>query len=200
MSTKAFLFLHILGASLFARKGGPLHRQTGMLFVYSMLAMGLGAAVVGLVQNKAAWLGGPMVAYFMITATRTVRRGSREDCDSWPSLSPRRYSSGDSRLSPALAEARGEHQRSRVSSTHSCCSPLRPATHECFDAAPLPAIGGLRGTCGAWARHVFCDGLVLPRPGQGDSNAAARHARAHGPRVPATGLPHLLDVAGSAAP
>jgi hypothetical protein len=29
-----------------------------MLFVYSMLAMGLGAAVVGLVQNKAAWLGG----------------------------------------------------------------------------------------------------------------------------------------------
>ena len=54
---RAFLFLHILGgllaiaaghAALFARKGGPVHRRAGMLFVYSMLAMGVGAAVVGL--------------------------------------------------------------------------------------------------------------------------------------------------------
>lgn len=83
---KAFMFLHILGgslaiaggyAALFARKGGAVHRSAGMLFVYAMLAMGIGAAVVGLARDKPAWLGGPMVVYFVITATRTVRRGSR---------------------------------------------------------------------------------------------------------------------------
>ena len=82
----AFLFVHILGgslaiaagyAALFARKGGPLHRRAGMLFVYAMLALGGGAAVVGLARGKPSWLGGPLVLYFLITATRTVRWGSQ---------------------------------------------------------------------------------------------------------------------------
>jgi uncharacterized membrane protein len=82
----AFLFVHLLGgslaiaagyAALFARKGGPVHRRAGMLFVYGMLAMGVGAAVFGLARDEPAWPGGPMVAYFVLTATRTVRRGSQ---------------------------------------------------------------------------------------------------------------------------
>ena len=86
MIVEAFLFLHILGgslaiaagyAALFARKGGPLHRRAGMLFVYAMLALGGGAAVVDLARGKPSWLGGPLVLYFVITATRTVRRGSQ---------------------------------------------------------------------------------------------------------------------------
>jgi hypothetical protein len=83
---EAFLFLHILGgslalaaghAALFARKGGRLHRKAGTLFVYSMFAMGVGAAVFGLARDEPGWLGGPLVIYFVITATRTVRRGSQ---------------------------------------------------------------------------------------------------------------------------
>ena len=86
MIVDAFLYLHILGgslaivagyAALFARKGGPLHRRAGTLFVYSMLALGAGAVVVGLARDDPAWLGGPLVAYFVITALRTVRPGSQ---------------------------------------------------------------------------------------------------------------------------
>jgi hypothetical protein len=85
MIVDAFLYLHILGgslsiaagyAALFAPKGGPVHRRAGMLFVYSMLALGVGAVVIGLARDDPAWLGGPMVAYFVITAARTVRRGT----------------------------------------------------------------------------------------------------------------------------
>jgi hypothetical protein len=52
MIIQAFLVLHILGgslalvagfAALFAPKGGPLHRRAGLLFVYAMLALGVGA-------------------------------------------------------------------------------------------------------------------------------------------------------------
>jgi hypothetical protein len=86
MIVEAVLFLHILGgllaiisgyAALLARKGGPLHRRAGVLFVYSMLVMGVGAAVVGLARGLPTWLGGPVTVYFVITALRTVRRGSR---------------------------------------------------------------------------------------------------------------------------
>jgi hypothetical protein len=81
----AFLVLHVLGgslalasgyAALFARKGGRLHRRAGMLFVYAMLALGVGAAVFGLARDEPGWLGGPLAIYFVLTATRTVRRGS----------------------------------------------------------------------------------------------------------------------------
>lgn len=79
---KAILFLHIAAgvlailsgyAALFARKGGALHRRSGLFFVWAMLAMGLGAMVVGLVRGKSTWLGGPMVFYFVLTGLSTVR-------------------------------------------------------------------------------------------------------------------------------
>ena len=86
MIVDAFLFLHIVGgslaiaagfAALVVRKGGSVHRWTGTLFVYAMLALGIGAVVVGLARDEPAWLGGLLVAYFVITATRTVRRRPR---------------------------------------------------------------------------------------------------------------------------
>ena len=78
----AFLFLHIAGgslailsgyAALFARKGGALHRRSGILFVCAMVAMGLGAMIVGLERGKSTWLGGPLVFYFVSTGLITVR-------------------------------------------------------------------------------------------------------------------------------
>src|SRR6185503_18633238 len=80
---RSFLFIHIAGgslaiiagyAALFAPKGGWLHRRAGMLFVWAMIAMGLGASVVGLARGKSTWLGGPLVIYFVVTGMMTVRR------------------------------------------------------------------------------------------------------------------------------
>jgi uncharacterized membrane protein len=79
----SFLFLHIAGgslaivggyAALFAPKGGRLHRRAGMLFVYAMIAMGIGATFVGLARGKSSWLGGPLVIYLVATSLLTVRR------------------------------------------------------------------------------------------------------------------------------
>ena len=80
---QSFLFVHIIGgslaiiagyAALFASKGGWLHRRAGMLFVCAMIAMGVGASVVGLARGKSTWLGGPLVIYFVVTGIMTVRR------------------------------------------------------------------------------------------------------------------------------
>jgi hypothetical protein len=77
------LFIHITGgclaivsgyAALFAPKGGRLHRRAGMLFVYAMIVMGIGATIVGIARNNISWLGGPLVIYFVVTSLRTVRR------------------------------------------------------------------------------------------------------------------------------
>ncbi|HEX8830902.1 MAG TPA: hypothetical protein VF705_07045, partial [Longimicrobium sp.] len=79
---KPFLFVHLAGgslalvagyAALFAPKGGRLHRRAGTLFVYTMIAMGIGAVVVGLARGKSAWLGGPLVIYLVVTAMLAVR-------------------------------------------------------------------------------------------------------------------------------
>lgn len=84
---KAFTYLHIVGATialvagyaaLFAPKGKGLHRRAGMLFVYAIVAMGLGAAVAGYAHDREAWSGGIIVLYFVITATTTVRRGPED--------------------------------------------------------------------------------------------------------------------------
>jgi uncharacterized membrane protein len=57
-----------LGAvALSARKGGTIHRRSGVLFVYAMLVMGLSAAILGNVG------GGLLSAYFVATALTTVR-------------------------------------------------------------------------------------------------------------------------------
>ncbi|HSP15478.1 MAG TPA: hypothetical protein VLV78_12065 [Thermoanaerobaculia bacterium] len=61
----------VLGAvALLVKKGGTVHRRSGMLFVYAMLVMGATAAILG---NA---LGGLMTAYFVGTALTTVRPAS----------------------------------------------------------------------------------------------------------------------------
>jgi uncharacterized membrane protein len=77
------LFIHIAGgslavvagyAALFAPKGRWLHRRAGMLFVYAMIVMGIGAIFVGLTRGNPSWLGGPFVIYLVVTSMLTVSR------------------------------------------------------------------------------------------------------------------------------
>ena len=56
---------------LAAKKGGSLHRRSGVLFVYAMLAMASSAALLGNVA------GGLMTIYFVGTAWMTIRSESR---------------------------------------------------------------------------------------------------------------------------
>ena len=46
-----------------------------MLFVYAMLAMGVGAAIFGLARDEPGWLGGPLAVYFVITAVAGQQNG-----------------------------------------------------------------------------------------------------------------------------
>ena len=58
----------VLGAvALLVKKGGAVHRRSGLLFVYAMVVMGIGAAILGNVG------GGVMSVYFVGTALTTVR-------------------------------------------------------------------------------------------------------------------------------
>jgi uncharacterized membrane protein len=58
----------VLGAvALSAKKGGTIHRRSGLLFVCAMLVMGISAAILGNVG------GGLMTVYFVGTALTTVR-------------------------------------------------------------------------------------------------------------------------------
>ena len=58
----------VLGAAaLSVKKGGTIHRRSGMLFVFAMLVMGISAAILGNVG------GGLMTVYFVGTALTTVR-------------------------------------------------------------------------------------------------------------------------------
>jgi hypothetical protein len=60
----------ILGAvALSVKKGGTIHRRSGLLFVYAMVVLGTTAAILGNV------LGGLMTVYFVGTALMTVRPG-----------------------------------------------------------------------------------------------------------------------------
>jgi hypothetical protein len=52
------------------KKGGTIHRRSGLLFVYAMLVMGVSAAILGNVG------GGLMAVYFVVTALTTVRPAS----------------------------------------------------------------------------------------------------------------------------
>jgi len=57
-----------LGAvALLVKKGGTIHRRSGLLFVCAMLVMGISAAILGNVG------GGLMTVYFVGTALTTVR-------------------------------------------------------------------------------------------------------------------------------
>jgi uncharacterized membrane protein len=70
----------VLGAAaLVARKGGTIHRRSGVLFVYAMLAMGISASILAFRKSPTDQnvLGGFMVIYFVGTALTTVRPVSR---------------------------------------------------------------------------------------------------------------------------
>ena len=69
----------VLGAvALSVRKGGTLHRRSGLLFVYAMLVMGGSATILGLRQGliDGNVVAGPLTAYFVGTALMTVRPAS----------------------------------------------------------------------------------------------------------------------------
>lgn len=66
----------VLGAvALSVKKGGTLHRRTGMLFVYAMLVMGISASMLGLQKGLTDpnVFAGMTIAYFVVTALITVR-------------------------------------------------------------------------------------------------------------------------------
>jgi len=66
----------VLGAvALVVRKGGTIHRRSGLLFVYAMLVMGISASILALRKGltDANLMAGPMTAYFVGTALTTVR-------------------------------------------------------------------------------------------------------------------------------
>jgi hypothetical protein len=69
----------VLGAvALVVRKGGTIHRRSGLLFVYAMLVMGFSASILGLLKNPPDGnrFAGLMTAYFVGTALTTVRPAS----------------------------------------------------------------------------------------------------------------------------
>ena len=53
-------------AAIVVRKGGKRHRQTGIVFVYTMTATGLLAAVISVYEGKSA-VAGLLTAYFVFT-------------------------------------------------------------------------------------------------------------------------------------
>lgn len=59
-------------AALFAAKGAPLHRRSGMVFVWAMVVMGGTAAVLSLNAGATAF-GGVLVVYLVATGLTTVR-------------------------------------------------------------------------------------------------------------------------------
>jgi uncharacterized membrane protein len=69
----------VLGAvALTAKKGGTIHRRSGLLFVCAMLVMAVSAAILG-IRNGAVGnvVAAFMTAYFVGTALTTVRPASR---------------------------------------------------------------------------------------------------------------------------
>jgi uncharacterized membrane protein len=69
----------VLGAmALIVKKGGTLHRRSGMLFVYAMLVMGISASILEFLKipNWTNVLVALLTAYFVGTALTTVRPAS----------------------------------------------------------------------------------------------------------------------------
>jgi len=69
----------VLGAvALSVKKGGPVHRRIGLLFVYAMLVMGTTASMLGFLKSPTDGnvFAGLMTAYFVVTALTTVRPSS----------------------------------------------------------------------------------------------------------------------------
>ena len=56
-----------------ARKGGTLHRRSGVVFVYTMIAMGLAAVGIAIYEGKDDVASGALTAYLVFTALTTVK-------------------------------------------------------------------------------------------------------------------------------
>jgi uncharacterized membrane protein len=56
-----------------ARKGGTWHRRAGIVFVYSMIAMGITATAISIYEGKESVAGGVVAAYLVFTAWTAVR-------------------------------------------------------------------------------------------------------------------------------
>jgi uncharacterized membrane protein len=77
------LLVHILAggaamvsgaAALFAAKGANLHRKSGRIFFYSMLAMSLSGSGIAVYHGvETSLIAGLLAAYLVITALTTVR-------------------------------------------------------------------------------------------------------------------------------
>src|SRR5262245_43913886 len=67
----------VLGAvALTVKKGGTIHRRSGLLFVYAMFFMGTSALILGVRKGGIAdgnVMGGLLTLYFVGTALTTVR-------------------------------------------------------------------------------------------------------------------------------
>ena len=69
----------VLGAvALSVKKGGNIHRRSGLLFVYAMLVMGASASILSLLNGRdnGNVVAGVLTAYFVGTALTTVRPAS----------------------------------------------------------------------------------------------------------------------------
>ncbi|HET9266080.1 MAG TPA: hypothetical protein VFO14_23725 [Vicinamibacterales bacterium] len=71
----------VLGAvALSVKKGGTIHRRSGLLFVYAMLVMGTSASILGLRRGGLTdgnVMAGLLTLYFVGTALTTVRPASQ---------------------------------------------------------------------------------------------------------------------------
>src|SRR5687767_15031574 len=70
----------VLGfVALFVRKGGTIHRRSGMLFVYAILVMGITASILEFFKSAgvANLVAAVLSIYFVGTALTTVRPPSR---------------------------------------------------------------------------------------------------------------------------
>ena len=66
----------VLGAvALSVKKGGTIHRRSGLLFVYAMLVMGVSASILSVLKGRDVGnvFAGVLTAYFVGTALTTVR-------------------------------------------------------------------------------------------------------------------------------
>ena len=65
--------------ALFSRKGATLHRRSGTVFVFAMVAMSLsGAAIAAVNASPVSVVAGLLTFYFVVTALLTVRRRPHE--------------------------------------------------------------------------------------------------------------------------
>ncbi|MFL5574227.1 MAG: hypothetical protein ACJ78R_12015 [Gemmatimonadaceae bacterium] len=85
---KILLALHITAGSLaiiagfiaiFALKGAVLHRRSGRIFVYSMLALGITGAIIATIRSQPANIVGGLLAVYMVgTGVLTLRRRDQQ--------------------------------------------------------------------------------------------------------------------------